>query len=132
MIADTGPLSHKLLSVCTGLFYFQWLGSVKSVEDDGTVSLDSCLSALEERERNFGASTSPPDIKQTGKDSSRLRRKLLGKMSGSNSQSSSSVSSASHILDHYHMVEIGDTKLQILKRYQNLKPIGSGAQGIVW
>ncbi|KAI5753691.1 hypothetical protein M8J77_002487 [Diaphorina citri] len=32
----------------------------------------------------------------------------------------------------FHTVEVGDTKFTILKRYQNLKPIGSGAQGIVW
>lgn len=31
-----------------------------------------------------------------------------------------------------YTVEVGDTKFTILKRYQNLKPIGSGAQGIVW
>ena len=29
-------------------------------------------------------------------------------------------------------VEVGDSTFTILKRYQNLKPIGSGAQGIVW
>ena len=33
---------------------------------------------------------------------------------------------------HYYTVEVGDTRFTILKRYQNLKPIGSGAQGIVW
>lgn len=32
----------------------------------------------------------------------------------------------------FYTVEVGDTKFTILKRYQNLKPIGSGAQGIVW
>lgn len=37
--------------------------------------------------------------------------------------------SARHTL---YTVEVGDTKFTILKRYQNLKPIGSGAQGIVW
>lgn len=31
-----------------------------------------------------------------------------------------------------YTVEVGDTKFTILNRYQNLKPIGSGAQGIVW
>uniref|UniRef100_A0A182Q8U8 Stress-activated protein kinase JNK n=1 Tax=Anopheles farauti TaxID=69004 RepID=A0A182Q8U8_9DIPT len=30
----------------------------------------------------------------------------------------------------FYTVEVGDTKFTILKRYQNLKPIGSGAQGI--
>uniref|UniRef100_A0A914VZZ5 Uncharacterized protein n=1 Tax=Plectus sambesii TaxID=2011161 RepID=A0A914VZZ5_9BILA len=34
--------------------------------------------------------------------------------------------------DGYHIVDIGDTRLCVLKRYQNLKPIGSGAQGVVW
>lgn len=33
---------------------------------------------------------------------------------------------------NFYTVEVGDTKFTILKRYQNLKPIGSGAQGIVW
>ena len=32
----------------------------------------------------------------------------------------------------YYTVGVGDTRFTILKRYQNLKPIGSGAQGIVW
>ena len=32
----------------------------------------------------------------------------------------------------YYTVEIGDSRLTVLKRYQNLRPIGSGAQGIVW
>ncbi|RZC36131.1 hypothetical protein BDFB_005642 [Asbolus verrucosus] len=35
-------------------------------------------------------------------------------------------------LSQFYTVEVGDTKFTILKRYQNLKPIGSGAQGIVW
>ena len=32
---------------------------------------------------------------------------------------------------HFYTIEVGDTRFTILKRYQNLKPIGSGAQGIV-
>ena len=32
---------------------------------------------------------------------------------------------------NFYMIEVGDTRFTILKRYQNLKPIGSGAQGIV-
>ena len=32
----------------------------------------------------------------------------------------------------FYTVEVGDSTFTILKRYQNLKPIGSGAQGIVW
>ncbi|XP_061175074.1 stress-activated protein kinase JNK-like isoform X1 [Saccostrea echinata] len=31
----------------------------------------------------------------------------------------------------YHTVEVGDSTFDILERYSNLKPIGSGAQGIV-
>ncbi|XP_077999736.1 stress-activated protein kinase JNK-like isoform X2 [Glandiceps talaboti] len=31
----------------------------------------------------------------------------------------------------FYSVDVGDTNFVILKRYQNLKPIGSGAQGIV-
>lgn len=49
----------------------------------------------------------------------------------------------SYIAKHYNMsknkvdnqfysVEVGDSTFTVLKRYQNLKPIGSGAQGIVW
>ncbi|XP_036792713.1 mitogen-activated protein kinase 10 isoform X1 [Oncorhynchus mykiss] len=48
----------------------------------------------------------------------------------------------SYIVKHYNMskskvdnqfysVEVGDSTFTVLKRYQNLKPIGSGAQGIV-
>jgi c-Jun N-terminal kinase len=33
--------------------------------------------------------------------------------------------------NHFYTIEVGDTRFTILKRYQNLKPIGSGAQGIV-
>ena len=32
----------------------------------------------------------------------------------------------------FYTIEVGDTRFCVLKRYQNLKPIGSGAQGIVW
>ena len=53
-------------------------------------------------------------------------------------------SSLSHLLNIHRMsnnpnhssqyvtVEVGDSTFTILKRYQNLRPIGSGAQGIVW
>lgn len=41
-------------------------------------------------------------------------------------------SKMSRINHQFYTVEVGDTKFTILKRYQNLKPIGSGAQGIVW
>ncbi|CAI9735544.1 stress-activated protein kinase JNK isoform X1 [Octopus vulgaris] len=33
--------------------------------------------------------------------------------------------------NQFYTVEVGDSTFTILKRYQNLKPIGSGAQGIV-
>lgn len=39
---------------------------------------------------------------------------------------------SSRLTSMFYTVEVGDTKFTILKRYQNLKPIGSGAQGIVW
>jgi len=39
---------------------------------------------------------------------------------------------SSRVAALFYTVEVGDTKFTILKRYQNLKPIGSGAQGIVW
>lgn len=32
----------------------------------------------------------------------------------------------------FYTVEIGDSKFTVQRRYQNLKPVGSGAQGIVW
>jgi hypothetical protein len=32
----------------------------------------------------------------------------------------------------YCSVQVGDTVFVVLKRYQNLQPIGSGAQGMVW
>ncbi|KAG7260460.1 hypothetical protein CRUP_021511 [Coryphaenoides rupestris] len=34
--------------------------------------------------------------------------------------------------NQFYSVEVGDSTFTVLKRYQNLKPIGSGAQGIVW
>ena len=42
------------------------------------------------------------------------------------------MTSATRLSALFYTVEVGDTKFTILKRYQNLKPIGSGAQGIVW
>lgn len=33
---------------------------------------------------------------------------------------------------HHYTVEVGDTNFTILSRYIKLRPIGSGAQGIVW
>ncbi|CAD6194873.1 unnamed protein product [Caenorhabditis auriculariae] len=38
---------------------------------------------------------------------------------------------SSHVPDSYYTVTIGEAQLVILKRYQNLRLIGSGAQGIV-
>ena len=40
--------------------------------------------------------------------------------------------SKSKVDNQFHSVEVGDSTFTVLKRYQNLKPIGSGAQGIVW
>jgi serine/threonine protein kinase len=39
---------------------------------------------------------------------------------------------ASRLANQFYTVEVGDTKFTILRRYQSLKAIGSGAQGIVW
>lgn len=39
--------------------------------------------------------------------------------------------SSSRHSNRLYTVEVADTKFTILERYQNLKPIGSGAQGIV-
>uniref|UniRef100_A0A5F8GMR1 Mitogen-activated protein kinase 9 n=1 Tax=Monodelphis domestica TaxID=13616 RepID=A0A5F8GMR1_MONDO len=33
---------------------------------------------------------------------------------------------------HFYSVQVADSTFTVLKRYQQLKPIGSGAQGIVW
>jgi len=32
----------------------------------------------------------------------------------------------------FYSIQIGDTIFTVLDRYQNLHPIGSGAQGMVW
>lgn len=32
----------------------------------------------------------------------------------------------------FYSIDVGDSTFTVLKRYQNLRPIGSGAQGIVW
>ena len=34
--------------------------------------------------------------------------------------------------NQFYTVEVGDSTFTIIKRYSNIKPIGSGAQGIVW
>lgn len=33
---------------------------------------------------------------------------------------------------HFYSVQVGDSTFTVLKRYQQLRAIGSGAQGIVW
>ncbi|XP_054724933.1 stress-activated protein kinase JNK-like [Uloborus diversus] len=50
---------------------------------------------------------------------------------GSSPNSPPMTSAMSKLPALFYTVEVGDTKFTILKRYQNLKPIGSGAQGIV-
>ena len=32
----------------------------------------------------------------------------------------------------FHTVRVGDTEFKVLSRYQDLRKIGSGAQGVVW
>lgn len=39
---------------------------------------------------------------------------------------------AAQIYKMFYSVQIGDTIFTVLNRYQNLHPIGSGAQGMVW
>ncbi|KAG7241127.1 hypothetical protein INR49_025870 [Caranx melampygus] len=39
--------------------------------------------------------------------------------------------SKSKVDNQFYSVEVGDSTFTVLKRFQNLKPIGSGAQGIV-
>ena len=41
-------------------------------------------------------------------------------------------STSQGVPEHFYTVHLGETQLVILKRYQNLRLIGSGAQGIVW
>ncbi|KAK1787460.1 hypothetical protein P4O66_002936 [Electrophorus voltai] len=41
------------------------------------------------------------------------------------------IMSKSKVDNQFYSVEVGDSTFTVLKRYQNLKPIGSGAQGIV-
>ncbi|ETE63578.1 Mitogen-activated protein kinase 8 [Ophiophagus hannah] len=47
------------------------------------------------------------------------------------SSSAEGIMSRSKRESNFYSVEIGDSTFTVLKRYQNLKPIGSGAQGIV-
>ncbi|XP_071034998.1 stress-activated protein kinase JNK [Parasteatoda tepidariorum] len=54
-----------------------------------------------------------------------------GDPSPSSPRTISSAMSSSKLSSLFYTVEVGDTKFTILKRYQNLKPIGSGAQGVV-
>lgn len=37
-----------------------------------------------------------------------------------------------YLPEDFYSIDIGDTKFTVLKRYQNLRPIGAGTQGIVW
>lgn len=78
-----------------------WLGGSKEEEKD--ISLDSCSSALQDARLTMSAKKVAPSAAPTDP----------------------------FIAQHFTTVDIGDTRLQVLKRYSNLKPIGSGAQGIV-
>ncbi|KAK2717607.1 stress-activated protein kinase JNK-like isoform X2 [Artemia franciscana] len=55
--------------------------------------------------------------------------RVVQQSSRSNKMSSSTRNPSSS--SQFYTVEVGDTRFTILKRYQNLRPIGSGAQGIV-
>lgn len=33
---------------------------------------------------------------------------------------------------HFYSIQVGDSTFTVLRRYQQLRAIGSGAQGIVW
>ena len=32
----------------------------------------------------------------------------------------------------FHTIHVNDTRFEIIKRYENLRIVGSGAQGVVW
>uniref|UniRef100_H9GHV5 Stress-activated protein kinase JNK n=4 Tax=Amniota TaxID=32524 RepID=H9GHV5_ANOCA len=66
-----------------------------------------------------GAGRHPPRVLSARFMSFKLRCSFNGIMSRSKHE------------NNFYSVEIGDSTFTVLKRYQNLKPIGSGAQGIV-
>ncbi|CAG0915256.1 unnamed protein product [Notodromas monacha] len=86
---------------------------------------NSSVSAQEQKSR---ATPSPSKAKP---GSAGIARKASGARAPSYSPSPMAAN-ATKSPAHFYTVEVGDTKFTILKRYQNLKPIGSGAQGIVW
>uniref|UniRef100_A0A1I7V034 Stress-activated protein kinase JNK n=1 Tax=Caenorhabditis tropicalis TaxID=1561998 RepID=A0A1I7V034_9PELO len=81
-----------------------WLVPSSSGRDDDVVSLDSCQSVY-----------------------SPVRHHLNSGTGGGILMEPSSI----HVPDNYYSVTIGEAQMVVLKRYQNLRLIGSGAQGIV-
>lgn len=81
-----------------------WLVPSSSGRDDDVVSLDSCQSVY-----------------------SPVRHHLSSGIGGGILMEPSSI----HVPDNYYSVTIGEAQMVVLKRYQNLRLIGSGAQGIV-
>ncbi|EFO88475.1 hypothetical protein GCK72_013798 [Caenorhabditis remanei] len=81
-----------------------WLVPSSSGRDDDVVSLDSCQSPY-----------------------SPVRHQYNSGVGGGILMEPSSI----HVPDNYYSVTIGEAQMVVLKRYQNLRLIGSGAQGIV-
>ncbi|ULT94905.1 hypothetical protein L3Y34_003975 [Caenorhabditis briggsae] len=82
-----------------------WLVPSSSGRDDDVVSLDSCQSAYSPVRHQYNS----------------------GIGGGGHLMEPSSI----HVPDNYYSVTIGEAQMVVLKRYQNLRLIGSGAQGIV-
>lgn len=102
---------------------------------NGTIALNNCVNNVNVVNGNVQASSQPPGCNAHAGQSSNVVGIGGGgggglMVSSTQSTLSSSFQKNNH-MDQFYQVDIGDTRMLVLKRYTNLKPIGSGAQGIV-
>ncbi|CAI4228341.1 unnamed protein product [Auanema sp. JU1783] len=106
------------------LQYFQWLAassSLSSAKEEDVVSIDSCSSS-------HTYSPPPQTKKQHPKNSS---KHTVNHHNITLNPFAMASTSSSPVPEHYYSITMGEAQMVILKRYQNLRLIGSGAQGIV-
>ncbi|KRX85112.1 Stress-activated protein kinase JNK, partial [Trichinella sp. T6] len=85
------------------------------------------------KKRNSGTNTKQQSSQTACSGHWSPRLAPMSNVNGSSSSASSASSAArlNHNQDQFYQIEVSDTRMLILKRYQNLKAIGSGAQGLV-
>lgn len=144
------------------LFSFQWIGSsrdgrqeqeigLESKDENHEFTLDSCASEFDFTPTtttnafavpSFHHFQSPTSNFPQANDKHKMNQESYENGGGISVATASNISfmngsqnghcSQRLRVDEFYQTVIGDTKMLILKRYKSLKPVGSGAQGVVW